>query len=102
MKHNPAMVTLQSVAFSGNISNRNGVQVRERLNTITYSFEFGKSYFLNAPVGEGAWALSWILGGALAPDSGSLLLDGEEISGVNLRNMSCLVRYDIYEAVWHF
>jgi hypothetical protein len=57
------MVTLKlkEIQYSGFIER--GIQ--DSIGLFSYEFTFGKSYLLNAELGKGAWAISWIIGGQL-------------------------------------
>lgn len=53
--------------------------LQEYLHWFTGEFTFGKSYLIDAELGKGAWALTWLIGGLLKPDLdvAQILLDGQ-------------------------
>jgi hypothetical protein len=64
---------LEMISFHGFVERYIG----DSINHFSHDFEFGRSYMLNAELGNGAWALSWIIGGLLQPESyGSITKDG--------------------------
>jgi hypothetical protein len=63
-----SLLKVETVSFSGEVD-------RGILDWITHfscEFSFGKSYLLDAELGKGAWALSWIIGGLLKPAYGEI------------------------------
>ena len=60
-----AEISVSNLSFQGEIQNKGKRIVSEKIMSFSGNFQFGKSYLLNAPIGEGAWALSWIIGGEL-------------------------------------
>lgn len=68
--------------------------VWEELYDFSYEFEFGKAYLLRGSSGDGAWALSWILGGLVACGSGKICSDDKLVTPSDLRAHSWIVRSD--------
>ncbi len=66
----------------------------ENLKRFSCEFAFGKSYLLDAEMGHGAWALSWIVAGLMEPNAGTLLRNGVPYSTEKRRKESWCVRRD--------
>lgn len=84
-------ISLTNIHYDGTLGSYSIDKTPVKLNGVSCEFEFGKSYLLD---GVGAWALSWIIAGALRPSSGDIYLDGERVGQPGLRKISWLVRYD--------
>src|SRR5690606_29347312 len=73
-RYNPRMLTIRNVekAFDG----------ESVLHSITLEIEAGEVVALLGPSGSGKTTLLRIIAGLTAPDSGELLLDGEDLSAI--------------------
>jgi hypothetical protein len=67
-------LSLSHLSYSGRIGAIGIEKIVDTLQPFTYEFTFGKTYLIKAPIGSGGWALSWIIGGSLLPDSGLIQL----------------------------
>jgi hypothetical protein len=85
------MLQFEVISFQGTVDKLPG---DESLSEFTYTFKFGKSYLLNGLPGSGAAAISWLAGGAITPDSGTMYLNDVLIQPAQLRDISWLVRRD--------
>ena len=73
-------------------------QYYETVHNFSYTFEFGKSYLLDAKLHRGAWAISWLIGGLVSPAKNSkITIDGEIVEQSYLRSISWCVSHDGYE-----
>lgn len=81
-------LTLNSITHQGNAN------TLEAIHNFSSEFVFGKSYLLNAPLGQGAWLLARIISGELKQQAGTILLNGEIYTPEQRRHDSWLVRYD--------
>ena len=84
-------IYVNNIQYAGNLHSHD---VTDPLEKLTCELEFGKVYGLQGSIGDGAWTLSWIIGGLLTPDQGTLLLDDKKINANYLRKISWIVRYD--------
>lgn len=84
-------ISLTNIHYDGTLGSYSTDKTPVKLNGVSCELEFGKSYLLG---GEGSWALSWIIAGALSPASGDIYLDGERVAQSDMRRISWLVRYD--------
>jgi hypothetical protein len=69
-------ISVNNLRYYGFVKTRGIGTVREILFNFTYEFAFGKSYLLDTQLGFGAWALSWIIGGALNEKYGAITRNG--------------------------
>lgn len=65
-------LSVREIRFNGDVNPGASHLFYESLRPITQVFELGKSYLLDSGLGEGGWALSWIVGGVFAPDFGEI------------------------------
>ncbi|MBK8025637.1 MAG: hypothetical protein IPK19_30655 [Chloroflexi bacterium] len=86
-------ISIRGLSFQGEIKSKGRRLVSEKLVGFQAIFQFGRSYLLNASVGDGAWALSWIVGGELQEQSGKLELDGNLYTRADRRKAAWLVRF---------
>jgi energy-coupling factor transporter ATP-binding protein EcfA2 len=63
-------------------------KTEEKLVAFTSDLYFGKCYCLNSVLGNGGWALSWLIAGLLKQQQGELLIDNKSYTGKKLRNMA--------------
>ncbi len=64
-------IQVKNLEFHGPINKRFKIP-DEHLVSFSYEFTYGKSYLLSGEAGQGGFALSWILGGLLDPQQGSI------------------------------
>jgi hypothetical protein len=69
-------ISVNDLGYRGFVKTRTIGTVREILDHFTHEFAFGKSYLLDAQVGYGAWALSWIIGGMINQIDGEVTKNG--------------------------
>lgn len=69
-------LSVNGIRYEGIINPGAIYRVHEKLRSFSYTFTFGKSFLLDSGQGEGGWALSWIVGGELEADYGSITRDG--------------------------
>ncbi len=86
---------VQDVRFEGVINPRAAHLVSEKLRTISYVFTFGKSYLLDSGLGEGGWALSWIIGGVFNPEFGEITRNDLNYSQEERKRDAWCVRHSI-------
>ncbi len=70
------VLNVADARFEGIINPKAAHTIFEKLRDFSYTFIYGKSYLLDSGLGEGAWALSWIIGGELEQDYGSITRHG--------------------------
>ena len=83
------LLTVRNANYQGSILGNS--QTYEVLKNFSYEFHFGKAYLLNAMIGEGAWALSWIIGGAIQQTEGTIEKNGEPYTIKDRKENSWLV-----------
>ena len=66
------MLTVKNISFHGAVVPNAQILTVETLSNFSHDFNFGKSYLLACKEGQGGWALSWIIGGQLKPNSGEV------------------------------
>jgi hypothetical protein len=84
-------IYLQNVGYKGNVAKE---ELNIDIKSFTYKFEFGSSYLLDTTSSRAGWALSWLIGGALVPQSGNIYLNDKLVSRNELRGISWLIRFD--------
>ena len=62
------------------------------LAAISYTFTFGKTYLLDGWPWDGGGTLSWIIGGAIEPQYGTILMNDQPYPLPQRRNEAWLVR----------
>jgi hypothetical protein len=69
------ILNIEGIRFEKVINPGAKYLVFEKLRDFSYAFTFGKSYLLDSGLGEGGWALSWIIGGEFDADFGTITCD---------------------------
>jgi ABC-type Na+ transport system ATPase subunit NatA len=69
-------LTVKNISFHGAVVPKVNYPTFETLTNFSHEFIFGRSYLLAGEGGQGGWALSWVIGGLLKPDSGETLRNG--------------------------
>lgn len=67
------MISVKDVVFQGVINPKAQEPVIENLRPFSHEFSFNKSFLLDSKLGDGGWALSWMIGGLIEPKFGSIL-----------------------------
>lgn len=67
---------------------------RTWINDFSYCFDFGKKYMLFGSEYHASAAISWIIAGILAQDSGTIMLNNAILLQDDLRNLSWYVIRD--------
>ncbi len=67
-----SQLSMRAITFWGLVDHC----IHDWISQFSHDFFYGKSYLLDAELGKGAWALSWIIGGLLNPVHGEILKDG--------------------------
>ena len=80
------MIELKNVRFSvpADESNNGGGTVRTIINDVSFTFEQGKFYGITGPNGGGKTTLSKLIMGINPLTSGSIILDGEDITALSI------------------
>jgi Fe-S cluster assembly ATP-binding protein len=80
------MIELKNVRFSvpADESNNGGGPVKTIINDLSFTFEKGKFYGITGPNGGGKTTLSKLIMGINPITSGSIILDGEDISALSI------------------
>lgn len=91
----PLILRVLDVRFSGRINPGARCPNIEILRTIGASFASGKSYLLDSGKGEGAWALSWIIGGVIQPAFGTIICNDVPFDLRDRRRQTWCVRYSM-------
>ncbi len=88
-------LSVRNVHYDG-LVNRD---VTETLARFSYDFTFGKSYLLDAELGHGAWALCWMIGGAIMREAGEIKRDQHSYSQKERLNAAWFVRFSEFKGV---
>ena len=83
-----------NLRFEGTINPGASHLVHEKLRSFSHAFSYGKSHLLDSGLGEGGWALSWILGGILDPDFGEITRNDLNYAVEERRKDAWCVRHD--------
>lgn len=86
-------LTVKNISFRGVVVPKALELTVETLPDFSHDFSFGKSYLLAGKRGQGGWALSWIIGGLLEPDSGEILRNNMPYDLKDRRKDVWCVRY---------
>ena len=78
------------------------IKSRPILNNVSYNFEYGKIYGIYGHNGSGKTMLLRAIAGLLVPDSGSVVIDGKDMSfppsiGIVIENMNLLPQYNAFD-----
>lgn len=85
-------IQVNNLEFHGPINKRFKIP-DEHLVSFSYEFTYGKSYLLSGEAGQGGFALSWILGGLLDPQQGSIYQNGVPYSAQQRKEDGWCVHY---------
>ena len=97
------ILSVDNVCFSGLVGyhQRRGEHVYEKLKSFSGTFTYGKSFLLDGEIGTGAWALSWIVGALVNPESGSIKLDSRPYTAEERKRATWCVRTsEIRNYIW--
>ena len=73
-------ISLRNLSFNGEIHNlRRKTIINSQLKNFDFDFHFGKSYILSSKPTKGSWAISWIIGGAVQEQDGTVQLDNKDL-----------------------
>ncbi len=86
-------LSLRNVSYKGTIYHRGRPLLSEEIERFDGEFQFGKSYLLNAPVGKGAWLLSWMIAGEFQPKQSEIELNRQPFSSEARKSEAWLVRF---------
>lgn len=79
------MISVTNLSYSGIVNPKALEPLYERIDNFSCSFSYRKIVLLEGNLGDGGWALSWILGGVLRPIMGNFQKDGKECSWQDLQ-----------------
>lgn len=86
------VLSLKDISYTGAIEARRIGNITETLKPFSFDFVFGKSYFLDSDIGQGGWALSWIIAGQTKEASGTVKFNDTELSLKDRQRISWRVR----------
>ena len=69
------------------------------LDKVTYRFEIGEMYGIFGPSGSGKTTCLSLLAGLEKPDEGEILLDGENIQNIGVRNCAKIVYHWFFRII---
>ncbi len=78
------MIKLENIRFTSSQDDNGAEEERTIIKGMDYEFEKGKFYAITGPNGSGKTTLAKLIMGIYAMSSGTLYLDGEDISGLSL------------------
>lgn len=73
-------LTIQNIGFDGLVDFSLIGKKRDVINDYSASLDFGKCYCLDSELGNGSWALSWIISGKVRQQKGIISVDGKVLN----------------------
>lgn len=87
-------LTINNLSFDGFIDFSLIGKKRDVINDFSTSFDFGKCYCIDSDLGNGSWALSWIVSGKVKQGKGFVSIDGNILNTKKRKKNSQCVGID--------